>query len=46
MEKKRNNWINFKNVIHYAFDDIWRSMWEFLLKRQNRFHHHQTHRED
>ena len=46
MKKKRNNWLNLKNILHYAFDDIWRSMWQFLLKRQNRFHRHNVHHDD
>lgn len=40
MEKKRDNMLNLKNVLLHAFDDIWTSMWHFLLKRQSRFHHH------
>ncbi len=42
-KKKRDNWLNFKNIMHYAFDDIWTSMWKFLLRRQNRFHRHHIH---
>ncbi len=39
--KKQDNWANIKNIIHYAFDDLLNSMWKFLLRRQNRFRHHQ-----
>ncbi|MEM9896624.1 MAG: hypothetical protein AAF789_09675 [Bacteroidota bacterium] len=40
MEKRKmNHWLNLTEIIKYAFMDIWRGMWEFLLKRQNRFHH-------
>lgn len=35
--RKPNHISNLKNIIHYAFDDLFESIWRFTVRRQNRF---------
>lgn len=35
--KKQNHLANLTNILHYAFYDLFQSIWKFINKRQSRF---------